>query len=214
MSKYDKLNYNDNGKSPLVEGENLIWSGKPKKRAFVMNKVLFMLPIAMAWLCFDLFFIITLISQDNIGRMLFFIIPFFIIHLMPFWVWIGNVITANRKWNNTKYYITDKRIIIQNGFVAENYQTVYYKDIKNVNLHVGIIDKMLGVGDIIFDMGSYYSNGNSRLINASFLDIEDYSEVYSKVQKVILDIQTDIEYPNALRPENNPGYNTKYEPKN
>ena len=28
-----------------------------------------------------------------------------------------------------------------------------------------------------------------------------------------LDIQTDISYPNAMRPDNNPGYNTKYDPK-
>ena len=41
---------------------------------------------------------------------------------------------------------------------------------------------------------------------------EDYKELFPKVQKIILDIQSDIEYPNQFRPENNPGYNTKYNP--
>ena len=105
-------------------------------------------------------------------------------------------------------YITDKRIIIQNGFIAENYQTIYYKDIKNVRLHVGIIDKLLGVGDVYLDMG-HYGEGVSM---TGFIDIESYNEVYQMAQKVVLDIQTDIEYPNALRPESNPGYNTEYNP--
>ena len=31
-------------------------------------------------------------------------------------------------------------------------------------------------------------------------------------KKVILDIQTDMEFPNAYRPGENPGYNTQYRP--
>ena len=154
--------------------------------------------------------------------MLFFIIPFFLLHLAPVWIWLWNVITASKRWEHTKYYVTDKRIIIKNGFVAENYQTIYYKDIRNVFLNIGIIDKMLGVGDIHFDLIGYgplslmnnYTTTNRNTAGACFLDIEDYHELYARLQKIVLDIQTDIEYPNALRPESNPGYNTKYNPKN
>jgi len=207
MSKYDKvINYEVESTSPLVEGETLIWSSKPKKLAYVINQVLVMMPIAILWLAFDSFFIISMINTGGIKDMLLFIIPFFALHLMPVWIWLGNILSANKKWKNTKYYVTDKRIIIQNGFIAENYQTIYYKDIKNVNLHIGIIDSILKVGDIYFDLGY---RGNSK-INAGFVDIENSQEIYSKLQKIVMDIQTDIEYPNALRPNENPGYNTKY----
>ena len=209
MSKYENiLNYEDNGKSPVMNGEKVIWEGKPKKSAFIMNKIMTMAPIAILWLLFDGFFIATLIATGSFKSMMFFIIPFFAFHLAPVWIWISHIVTANRKWKNTKYYITDKRIIIQNGFIAENYQTIYYKDIKNVRLHVGIIDKLLGVGDVYLDMG-HYGEGVSM---TGFIDIENYNEVYQMTQKVVLDIQTDIEYPNALRPESNPGYNTEYNP--
>lgn len=214
MSKYEKsIDYEPEEKSPLIPGEELIWSGKPKKKAFIINKSLFMLPFALLWLAFDSFMIITMFSTGAISEMLFFIIPFFLFHLMPVWIWLGNVVTANKRWKNTKYYVTDKRIIIKNGFFAENYQTIYYKDIRNVNLSIGLIDKLLGVGDIHFDVtrGNVY-NGQPHM-GAAFLDIEDSAYLYQKLQKVVLDIQTDIEYPNALRPETNPGYNTKYEPK-
>ena len=215
MSKYEKsIDYEEEEKSPLLPGEQLIWSGKPKKKAFIINKSLIMLPFALLWLAFDTFFIIMITSSGAIEHMLFFIIPFFLIHLMPVWIWLGNVVTANKRWKNTKYYVTDKRIIIKNGFFAENYQTIYYKDIRNVNLSIGLIDKMLGVGDIHFDINGRNMYNTQGRMGPSFLDIEDCSYLYQKLQKVVLDIQTDIEYPNALRPDTNPGYNTKYEPKN
>jgi len=216
MSKYNKfMSYDNNTKSPLVDGEILIWSGKPKKSAFLINQILVMMPIALMWLALDSVFIISAFGDMNNSSMFLFFVVFFALHLMPVWIWLWNVISANRRWRNTKYYVTDKRIIIQNGFIAENYQTIYYKDIKNVDLRFGFIDKMLNVGDIYFDLGYYVSNnnGNTRTFKSAFLDVENSHEVYSKLQKVVMDIQTDIEYPNALRPELNSGYNTKYDGK-
>lgn len=205
MSKYENFTTSEKKLNPLVEGENLILETKPKKSAFMLNKILTMMPIALLWLAFDSFFIIMMFQTETPSGILFFIVPFFALHLMPVWIWLGNVLTANRKWKNTTYYVTDKRIIIENGFVAGNYQTIYYKDIKNVRINIGIIDKLLGVGDIYFDT-------EVPGVNA-FLDVENAFDIYPRIQKVVMDIQTDIEYPNAYRPEDNPGYNTKYNEK-
>lgn len=223
MSKYDRSlqYYEEEPNIQLMPGESIIWSGKPKKSAYIINKLALRFPFVILWLFFDLVFIFTLGMKPltNSG-MLFFIIMFFGMHLLPVWIWIADAVTASRKWKKTKYYVTDKRIIIQNGFIAENYQTIYYKDIKNVNLHIGVIDKLLGVGDINFSFGTTININNNTNSNVNynfnystaFLDVEDYKELFPKVQKIILDIQSDIEYPNQFRPENNPGYNTKYNP--
>lgn len=215
MSKYNNVDYAPMETNPLVSGEKELWSGKPKKKAFILNQILGMAPIAIIWLIFDSFFIVSFISgikeDAEMANMLFFIIPFFALHLMPVWIWLSQLLTANKKWQNTKYYVTDKRIIIQNGLFAANYQSIYYKDIKNVNLHVGLFDKMLGVGDIRFDMGyNIHSNRNSMNINAAILDIENPMDIYPRIQKIVMDIQSDIEFPNAYRPTENPGYNTEY----
>lgn len=215
MSKYNNIDYAPMETNPLVSGEKELWSGKPKKKAFILNQILGMAPIAIIWLIFDSFFIVSFISgmkeDAEMANMLFFIIPFFALHLMPVWIWLSQLLTANKKWQNTKYYVTDKRIIIQNGLFAANYQSIYYKDIKNVNLHVGLFDKMLGVGDIRFDMGyNIHSNRNSMNINAAILDIENPMDIYPRIQKIVMDIQSDIEFPNAYRPTENPGYNTEY----
>ena len=208
MSKYEKANKNFekiNVNDVLVDGESIIWNGKPKKSAYIINKFFMMLPFAIIWLMFDSIFIISFIASGSFMEMLWFIISFFALHLMPVWIWLSNVLTAKKNWENTEYYVTDKRIIIESGFIGMNYQTIYYKDIKNVYLRIGVIDKLLKVGDIYFDI-----NQNRTQF---FLDLENPYELYTKLQKIVLDIQTDIEFPNNLRPNENNGYNTKYIPK-
>lgn len=204
MSKYENINIQNkelNINDVLVEGEEIIWEGKPKKNVYIFNQIATMLPFALIWLLFDSVFIIAMFTTDMPKEVLWFVIPFFAIHLMPVWVWLSNALTANKKWKNTIYALTNKRIIISSGFIGVDYQTIFYKDIKNVNLNVGVIDKFFKVGDL------HFNTGKGR---AAFLDIADCYELYPKIQKVVLDIQTDIEYPNNLRPNENDGYNTKY----
>lgn len=210
MSKYDKyIQYEEELPNPLTEGEQVLWSAKPKKSAFVINNILTMLPFALIWLLFDSIFIVAFVSSGSPKEMILPIILFFAFHLMPVWIWLGNVLTANKKWKNTKYYVTDKRIIIQTGIIGASYDTIYYKDIKNVSLKVGIIDKLLKVGDIYIDTGSILTS-SSKNVMMTILDVENPYEIYGKLQKIVLDIQTDIEFPNAYRPDENLGYNTKY----
>lgn len=210
MSKYDSEYSYQSQRPPVVPGENVLLSVKPKKNAFIVNKVLGMLPIALIWLAFDSVFIGAAFS-GNMGGMSFFILIFMLFHLMPVWIWLGNVITANRRWKNTAYYVTDRRIILQSGFAAQQTQSLYYKDIRNVDLRIGMVDKLLGVGDIYFDTGAYHVHKGRQVTDYKmFLDIENPHEVYNRVQKIVMDIQTDIEFPNAYRPEENPGYNTQY----
>jgi bisphosphoglycerate-dependent phosphoglycerate mutase len=45
---------------------------------------------------------------------------------------------------------------------------------------------------------------------AKICNISEYLEVYNLVKKLQTDIYTDVMYPNALRPDENPGYKTKY----
>lgn len=191
----------------LTAGESILWRGKPKRGAFIATKSLSMLPIAVIWLILDLNFLGKAFSG---GQMLGFLIPFFALHLMPVWMWLANVITAGRRWKNTSYYVTNRRIIIQGGFFAVNETSLFYKDLRNARLRIGLLDKLFHTGDIVFDDGIAVNNKQNR--GHAFEDLEDAEAVYRRVQKVILDIQTDMEYPNAFRPEENPGYQTQYKP--
>lgn len=208
---YDESNYIR--QHPMLSaGESVIWRGKPKRFVFILTKSMAMMPIALLWLGIDLTMMVPMLSS---GEMLTFIVPFFVLHLMPVWIWLGNILTAGRRWKNTSYFVTNKRIIIQGGFLAVNETSLFYKDIRNAQMRVGLWDKLFQTADIIFDDGSCFHTGRSHSNSGNshrfaFEDLDNGQAVYNTVQKVIMDIQTDIEYPNAYRPAENPGYQTDY----
>ena len=210
MNKYDSQYSYHREDIPLMQGEEVLWKGKPKKGAFIVGQASQGFAIALVWLCFDGFFIATMLSSGSMDQKLFFLIPFFALHLMPVWVWIKNVATARRRWENTLYCVTDRRILISDGFFAENYHTIYYRDILGVNLHIGFQDKLFKTGDIIFTLDMPVDPKNK--LRGGFYDIEDYSKVYKMIQRTVVDIQSDMEYPNAYRPDSNSGYGTRYDP--
>lgn len=76
--------------------------------------------------------------------------------------------------------MTDRRLIIQSGFRGIDFQTLYYKDIHNVTLSVGVVDKLLGVGDVYFDMG-LPQNAKAR---PAFLYIVNPYEIYLKYKRL------------------------------
>lgn len=192
-------------KQSLAEGEQVLWSGKPNRKAYILGRVLRMMPIALVWLLFDGAFIGLMIGFDVFGELppvfIVVIVVFFIVHLIPVWIWISNIVTAGIQHKNTEYLVTDKRIIVKTGVIGVNVTNLYYVDISNVNLKVGITDRMLRVGDI-------YISG--RFKAQVLWDIENPYEVTAKLQKIINDIKTDMLYPNELRPDVNRGYGTRY----
>jgi hypothetical protein len=49
--------------------------------------------------------------------------------------------------------------------------------------------------------------------NIALVENKLCDEVFKMVKQTSVDIKTDYNYPNALRPETNPGYKTKYDRK-
>ena len=214
MKKIDE-NYFKNNKtstSPATEikdiinkDEQILWQGKPKKNAYIISSIFSMFPIGIIWLLFDGGFIAAMIATGVFKKMpigeLLGIIAFFAFHLFPVWIWLGHIITANRNYKNLEYAFTNKRIIIRSGIIGIDFKNIYYSEIESVNLKVGLFDKLFKVGDIYIK-----SNNQSQVL----FDISDPYFITQKLQEIVIDIKTDIEFPNGLRPEENPGYNTKY----
>lgn len=192
----------------LDEDETILLRQKPKKSAYVFNSFVRMLPIAILWGGIDgtlLGFMISGMIKGQIPlAVLGFIIPFFAIHLIPIWMWIGGIVKAAAGWKNIEYVFTEKRIIIRSGLVGIDFVNVYYSDILGVNLRVGLIDRMFKVGDI------YISAHNQSEV---LYDISNPYFILRKIQKIVIDIKNDIIFPNNLRPEENSGFNTKYRPR-
>lgn len=183
--------------------EQILWSGKPKKRAFLINAFTKMLPIALIWLLFDGAFIGLMIgTMDEIpASVKIFMAVFFLFHLAPVWIWLSHVLTANRQHENLEYAFTNKRIIIKSGIIGIDFKNIYYSEIDSVNLRVGLVDRIEKVGDIYIK-----SIGGANVL----YDLENPYTLTEKLQKIVVDIKTDIQFPNNLRPAENDGYSTKY----
>jgi membrane protein YdbS with pleckstrin-like domain len=118
-------------------------------------------------------------------------------------------------FSNTAYGFTNKRVIIRTGFIGTDFKSIDYDKISDIEVNVNIIERIFNVGTIRFFSGRTITdrnNATAKLYDAWF-SIENPYQVFKMVKQTSVDIKTDFNYPNALRPESNPGYRTKYEPK-
>lgn len=188
----------------LTEGEKILVSLVPNRKVFMLESFFKGLPLALIWGVFDGIFI-SFIFQNNlyeqIGPFVVGIIFFFLIHLIPVWLYIGNIIKRLAGYKNINYYLTNKRIIVRSGIIGIDYKFLFYPDIATVNVKVGIFDRMFKVGDV-------YIRSATQAICLE--DIDNPYQYSSRIQQVINDIKSDISFPNDLRPKENHGYNTDY----
>jgi membrane protein YdbS with pleckstrin-like domain len=145
----------------MASGEHILWRGKPSKRAYVADKALAMLPIAVIWTIFDLNFL--RLSGGN-G----FLLMFLAVHMFPVWLWLGSAVTSVIQWRNEDYYLTNKRVIIRRGIFRQESQSVFLRDVHSIRTHYGLLDRLFGSGDIYINY-SVYGHGKHRRTNGYFL---------------------------------------------
>lgn len=189
--------------------EEILYEGKPNKKCYIFESIFNpMLPIALLWGIIDFGVLGGAILGGGVGNASFFIIPFMLLHLMPVWIYLGGVLFSSVRYRNTAYIVTDRAIYVSSGVFTRNVNAKPFAELSHINLHRGIFDQMFNVGDIIATTDQFTEKGKSVTINIS--SVSNYIEVYNLVKKLQTDIYTDVMYPNAKRPADNPGYNTKY----
>lgn len=183
----------------LTSDEKVLWRGKPKKSAYIISAVMKMLPFVILWLAIDVTIIVFMATR--LEGVPWFLWLFFAVHLAPVWIWIFNIVHSAAEVGNIRYVVTDKRIIIRRGVIID-LKFMYFAEITNVTVRVGLTDRMLKVGDI------YITAETQRAV---LYDIADPYYIANELQAIVRDIKADTFFPNALRPEVNRGYNTEYE---
>lgn len=190
--------------------EKIIWSDTPALIPFLLTGVGFLI-LGLIWGAIDFGFL-RLFTLDSIknGPPMGIVIPFFLLHSMPFWLSILNMLRLMFIFKNTAYIATDKRIILRSGFWGIDFKSIDYDRIEELNVNVNPIESMLKRGTISVSSGARNSKGAPLLDH--IIAIQNPYQVYQQLKKVSLDVKTDWNYPNELRPKNNPGYKTNYHP--
>jgi len=193
----------------IGSNENILYEGKPNKKCYIFESIFNpLLPFALLWAIIDFSIIGASFFAEGSKNHLVFIIPFMFLHLMPVWIYLGGILFTTIRYKNTAYIVTDRAIYVSGGVFSRTINTKPFAELSHINLHRGIFDQMFNVGDIIATSNQLTTNNQSTSINIS--SISDYVDVYNMVKKLQTDIYTDVMYPNAKRPDENPGYNTKY----
>lgn len=196
-------------KAIVGSNEKILYEGKPNKKCYVFESIFNpLLPFALLWAIIDFGIIgVSFFAADS-GEVLFFIIPFMLLHLMPVWIYLGGILFTARRYKNTAYIVTDKAIYVSGGVFTRNINTKPFAELSHIDLHRGIFDQMFNVGDIVATSSQLTQNGKSTTIMIN--SISNYIDVYNLIRKLQTDIYTDIMYPNDKRPTENHGYNTQY----
>lgn len=198
--------------------ETILWRGRPDRKCFILESIFNpMLPFAVLWAVIDFGIIGTMAFTGAFAEMKGMsigIILFFAFHLMPVWIYLAGLLGIARKYRNIEYIVTDKGIYASGGFFTYTCEMKPFTDLSHINIHRGIFDQWLGVGDVVSECGhtstsrSSGHSGHSRGI--SICNIPDYKKVFQLIKDLQTDIYADTMYPNDLRPQTNHGYRTKY----
>ncbi len=172
--------------------EQILWRAKPNKLCYVLESIFNpTLPFALIWLLVDSFFISGFFSAKGNGPSNYILVPFFLFHLMPVWIYLGGVLTTFLRYKNTEYIITDKRIYTSGGTFSYTEHCIEYADIKTIRTEIGFFDKILSLGDVIVSPYSIPDcvpqiviNGKIKEFSSySICDIPDFRKVYRIIRE-------------------------------
>ncbi len=202
--------------------EKILWKGKPIFWPFILGNIAISV-FGIIWLGMFFPFIIVAMMAGAEASPIIGINPGVAIFLMPhFWVGIlmtfGPIIYNLLVYKHVLYAITDRRVLLQTGVIGRDFQMIDFDKITNAEVNVGILDTILMGGKTgtikISSAGTFVTTKNGIASKPYALaNIESPYEIFKMLKGVSMDVKTDIEYPNKLRPSENPGYTTEYTPK-
>lgn len=204
-------------KKVLNENEKIFWEGAPKFWPFFFGGSAATTIFGLIWMAFLIPFIAMAVYDILFGSH---IIGFGILLLPHFWIGIilifGIPLYQILSYKNIHYAITNKRVITQKGWIGRSFETMDFDQITNTEVVVGVFDKMFGgkSGSILISTAGSFTYVRRGVSGRPYTlrNIFNPYDVYKFFKKVEHDIKTDIEYPNKLRPTENPGYKTDYDP--
>jgi hypothetical protein len=206
--------------------EDFLWVGKPEvlpylgRGASLIFAGLFTLVLMILFINWYLHSVAATGNPPEPAEkwmLLIFASPLLIITLMSALNLVRLLISYRQTW----YAITNKRVIIRSGFWGAEFFAYDYDKIPELQVTVSFLEGMTGTGTISgFELPRPVPRNGFDSYTASFtqtydrfVSIRDPYRVFRMLKETSVDVKTDWEYPNALRPEENPGYRTKYAPR-
>jgi hypothetical protein len=190
------------------DDEEIVWTDKPKFIPYAITG----LAAGIGILIFVAYYFLmtsNVTSNDNsFGN----ISKWFVAIPIIFFAW--SFLQKIFSFSNTSYAMTNKRVMMRTGFIGTDFKSIDYDKISDIEVTVNVVERAFNVGTIKFFSGRTQTDeGTTTKLYDRWEAIPNVYEVFKKIKQVSVDIKTDYNYPNAFRPEVNPGYKTKYDRK-
>ena len=192
----------------LKGNEEILWSGTKDEKSSIWEFIFSpLLPIALLWFLFDFFFItsIGIVNALISGQFLF-----FLVHLLPVWIYIIGILTAKKSARNTRYAVTTKGIYIQYTSKIAGHDVKFYSfdNIRNADTKQGIFDRKFHVGDIVCNfvtpIVTRTSKGNIHRPSFTINNITNYQQIAMLINRQVLQYtQASESLPHAAAAERN-----------
>lgn len=197
----------------LNQDEKVFWEGGPSFWPFFLSRTVAPTIFGIFWMGFVMMFFLVSSGAPGPFKYMIFIMPHFWIGLFMLF---GPTIYNAMVFKHTYYAITDKRIIIQKGWIGRDFEIIDFDQVTNAEVNVGVFDKLFdgNTGSIaVSAAGSLtYTRQTGMRKPYTISNIVDPYNVFKFFKKISHDVRTDIEYPNKMRPSENPGYQVHYDP--
>lgn len=197
----------------LDQNEKVFWEGAPSFWPFFLGRSLALTIFGIFWMGFLSIFFIASSATPGPFNYFIFITPHFWIGLF---VLFGPPIYNVLVFKHTYYAITDKRVIIQKGWIGRDFEMIDFDQVTNAEVDVGVFDKLFGgnTGSILVSTAGSFTYVREGAVQKPYTisNVPNPYDVFKFLKKVSHDVKTDIEYPNKMRPAENPGYQTNYDP--
>jgi hypothetical protein len=166
-------------RSKLDEGEQLVWSGRPRQGLMLQPTDAILIPFSLLWAGFAFYWEYEVVTTHQFWVLQVWGIPFV---LLGFYLLIGRFFADAYMRGQTYYGLTDKRIIIARGSTT---QSIPLSDLKGVAL-AARADKsgtvVFGPPDLPAPNSLNASMGSSRVQYPMFQMIPDAQSVYDLIE--------------------------------
>lgn len=200
------------GMQLLDEDEHTLWEGRPNAVLYIIGNPLVYV-FAAIWLLFDLGFINAF--QGASGQGATHVPPaitlFFLLHLAPVWYAIIGLVYRAVTWHKICYILTERRIYMSSGILGTDISSLELREINHLTVNVNPVENAMGLGTIRLTPDVTTGQGENARTHAGYRlrHIKDPYDTYRLIKRVSLDVSTDQQFPNAYRPKENPGYDTR-----
>lgn len=136
--------------SMLHADEQLMWSGQPDVRAYVLRGAWFVIPFSLLWGGFAIFWEASVVTTGAPPLFWLWGVPFVLIGL---YMIFGRWFVARREAQQTFYALTDRRILIVSGVWRRQVTELRVRSLPLVRLELG----RGGIGTVALSQGSPFA---------------------------------------------------------